>query len=137
MSLETRIEELNTTIKALIEIMQSQQVKPEVKQTKPKKEKEKAAELPVESFIEETKVDTSETCELASFNGQFLSLENVLKKLDITKADILEIAKEKLKEGKATKEEIKGIITAQGFDSLNDITNQSDFEAILNYIKVL
>jgi hypothetical protein len=60
-----------------------------------------------------------------------------LKEVTIGKPEILELAKEKLTQGKATKEDIKAIITVQGFDSLNDIKSASDFQAIYDKVKEL
>lgn len=129
MSLENRIEELNTTIKSLIELLQSQQQPPETKAPKAKKAKvaDTTPELPVESFIEEAQKKVIEISQP--------SIEPTSKV--IAKADILEVAKVKLTEGKTTKEEIKAIITGQGYDSLNDITNQDDFKTILSKIEAL
>ena len=121
MSLENKIEELNTTIKSLIELLQSQ--------AKKDKATEPTPELPVESFIEEVQNHTHVEPTPTPQEPQ--------PELLIAKADILEVAKVKLTEGKTTKEEIKHIITCQGYESLNDITNQDDFKAILTKIEAL
>jgi hypothetical protein len=130
--LETKIQELTTEISelkmAIINLkevmfsMPAQATKP-TKKAKAKIKEEKV-ELPVESFIEESLQQPEQP-------------KQPEPQSTITKQYILEVAKAKLTEGKATKEDIKGIISSQGYDSLSEITNQEDFAKILKLVKDL
>ena len=93
-----------------------------------------APELPVKSFIEELKVKKAPKAKKVEPQPE---PQPEPQQSSTTKANVLEAAKEKLTESAATKDDIKNIITEQGFNSLNDITNPLDFDAIILKIKAL
>ena len=53
----------------------------------------------------------------------------------VDKAMILEAAKTSMMDKKVSKDQIKAVITATGFETLNDITDQEVFKTIYNNIK--
>lgn len=137
MSLENKIEQLTLEVSTLTKAMQA---------LTQLMSKESSVELPVESFIEEPKAKSTRkkkepvaepTPEPVVELTPEPTPEPVVEAVTIGKPEILELAKEKLTQGKATKEDIKAIITAQGFDSLNDIKSTSDFQAIYDKVKEL
>ena len=55
----------------------------------------------------------------------------------VDKSMVLEAAKSAMMDKKVTKDQIKAVITATGFETLNDITDQEVFKTIITNIKGL